>query len=263
MRNLIIRTTTTGQTMVILQVAADKPEIITPLLENLADSISITSLNYVVNNKKNETFHDLEVVNFSGKSYIEESMSVYGSDEKLTFRIGPKSFYQTNSKGAEHLYEKVIQFADIKDNEVVYDLYTGTGTIANYVAHKAKKVIGLEYVPEAIEDANVNSKINNISNTEFFAGDIKDLLTDSFVSQHDQPDVIITDPPRAGMHPSVVEMLNQVKASRIVYVSCNPATQARDISLLDELYEVVEFQPVDMFPHTHHVENIVLLKLRK
>ena len=262
LRNLIIRTTTTGQTMVILQIAADKPEIITPLLENLAESISIYSLNYVVNNKKNETFNDLEVVNFSGKPFIEESMSINGSDAKLTFRIGPKSFYQTNSQGAERLYQKVLEFAKIEDNEIVYDLYTGTGTIANYVAHKAKKVVGLEYVPEAIDDAKVNSEINDITNTDFFAGDIKDLLTESFINEQGQPDVIITDPPRAGMHPSVVEMLNQVKASRIVYVSCNPATQARDISLLDELYEVVEFQPVDMFPHTHHVENIVLLKKR-
>ena len=262
LRNLIIRTTTTNQTMVILQVALDQPDIITPLLENLQDSFNIASLNYVVNNKGNETFHDLEVVNFAGKPYIEEVMNIEGSEGKLTFRIGPKSFYQTNSRSAEKLYHKVSQLAQINDDEIVYDLYTGTGTIANYVAHEAKKVIGLEYVPEAIEDAKVNSDINNIVNTEFFAGDIKDLLTASFITENGAPNVIITDPPRGGMHPSVVEMLKQVKASRIVYVSCNPATQARDLTLLDELYEVIEFQPVDMFPHTHHVENVVLLKLR-
>jgi 23S rRNA (uracil1939-C5)-methyltransferase len=216
----------------------------------------------VVNNKGNDTFNDLEVINFAGKPYIEETMAIEGSETLLTFRIGPKSFYQTNSKQAEHLYQKVKSLAQIKNDEIVYDLYTGTGTIANYVAHLAKKVVGLEYVPEAIEDAKVNSEINNIDNTDFVAGDMKDLLTEHFIAQHGQPDIIITDPPRAGMHPAVVEMLNIVKANRIVYVSCNPATQARDIALLSELYKVETFQPVDMFPHTHHVENIVLLKLK-
>ena len=262
LRNLIIRTTTTEQTMVILQITEDKPEIIEPLLNELNKSFDVTSLNYVVNNKGNDTFNDLEVVNFAGKTFIEETMAIDGSEAPLTFRIGPKSFYQTNSKQAERMYQKVKTLAEIKDNEIVYDLYTGTGTIANYVAHEAKKVVGLEYVPEAIEDAKVNSEINNISNTEFYAGDIKDLLTEHFINEHGRPDIIITDPPRAGMHPSVVDMLNLVKASRIVYVSCNPATQARDISLLSEHYKVEGFQPVDMFPHTHHVENIVLLKLK-
>jgi 23S rRNA (uracil1939-C5)-methyltransferase len=262
LRNLIIRTTTTGQTMVILQVAENRLEIINPLLTEMNNAFTITSLNYVVNSKKNDTFHDLEVVNFAGKPFIEETMAVEDSNTSLTFRIGPKSFYQTNSKQAERLYQKVKSLAQIKKNEIVYDLYTGTGTIANYIAHLAQKVIGLEYVPESIEDAKVNAEINNIYNAEFFAGDIKDLLTEHFINQHGQPDVIITDPPRAGMHPSVVEMLNLVKANRIVYVSCNPATQARDISALSELYKVEAFQPVDMFPHTHHVENIVLLKLR-
>jgi 23S rRNA (uracil1939-C5)-methyltransferase len=262
LRNLIIRTTTTGQTMVILQVAENRLEIINPLLTEMNNAFTITSLNYVVNSKKNDTFHDLEVVNFAGKPFIEETMAVEDSNTSLTFRIGPKSFYQTNSKQAERLYQKVKSLAQIKKNEIVYDLYTGTGTIANYIAHLAQKVIGLEYVPESIEDAKVNAEINNIYNAEFFAGDIKDLLTEHFINQHGQPDVIITDPPRAGMHPSVVEMLNLVKANRIVYVSCNPATQARDISALSDLYKVEAFQPVDMFPHTHHVENIVLLKLR-
>ena len=262
LRNLIIRTTTTEQTMVILQVTENRPEIIEPLLTALNKSFAVTSLNYVINNKKNDTFNDLEVVNFAGKPFIEETMAIEGSEVPLTFRIGPKSFYQTNSKQAERLYHKVELLAEIKKDEIVYDLYTGTGTIANYVAHLAKKVVGLEYVPESIEDAKVNSAINNIDNTEFAAGDIKDLLTEHFINEHGQPDIIITDPPRAGMHPSVVEMLNLVKASRIVYVSCNPATQARDIALLSELYKVDAFQPVDMFPHTHHVENIVLLKLK-
>jgi len=262
LRNLIIRTTTTEQTMVILQVAENQPDIIETMLSALNKTFAPKSLNYVINNKKNDTFNDLEVVNFAGDSFIEETMAIEESDSFLTFRIGPKSFYQTNSKQAERLYSKVNDLAKIKDNEIVYDLYTGTGTIANYLAHRAKKVIGLEYVPEAIEDAKINSKINNIHNTDFFAGDIKDLLTPGFIDSHGQPEVIITDPPRAGMHPSVVDMLNKVKANRIVYVSCNPATQARDISVLSELYKVEAFQPVDMFPHTHHVENIVLLKLK-
>ncbi|MEN8248869.1 MAG: 23S rRNA (uracil(1939)-C(5))-methyltransferase RlmD [Bacteroidota bacterium] len=262
LRNLIIRTSTLGQTMVILQVHEDKPELTEPLLSKLNDDFDITSLNYVVNTKKNETFSDLEIINFSGKPFIEEKMSLNGTKESLTFRIGPKSFYQTNSKQAEQLYRRVSELAQIKADDTVYDLYTGTGTIANFIAHQAQKVVGLEYVPEAIEDAKVNSEINNITNTEFFAGDIKDLLNRDFIDNHGKPDVIITDPPRAGMHPSVVRMLNEVKANKIVYVSCNPATQARDISELSELYNVVEFQPVDMFPHTHHVENIVLLNLK-
>jgi 23S rRNA (uracil1939-C5)-methyltransferase len=262
LRNLIIRTTTTGQTMVILQITENKPEIIKPLLNELNKSFAVTSLNYVINSKMNDTFNDLEVVNFAGTPFIEEKMVVEGSETALRFRIGAKSFYQTNSKQAEKLYHKVTELAQIENSDVVYDLYTGTGTIANYVSHLAKKVVGLEYVPEAIEDAKVNSEINKIDNTEFFAGDIKDLLTEHFINQHGKPDLIITDPPRAGMHTSVVDMLNLVKASKIVYVSCNPATQARDISLLSELYKVEAFQPIDMFPHTHHVENIVLLKLK-
>lgn len=262
LRNLIVRTSTLGQTMVILQVFEDRPETTKTLLKELNKEFDITSLNYVVNPKKNETFSDLDIINLSGQPFIEEKMTIPSSEQQLTFRIGPKSFYQTNSRQAEQLYKKVFDLAQIRANDIVYDLYTGTGTIANYVAHKAQKVVGLEYVPEAIEDARVNSAINNITNTDFFAGDIKDLLTSSFIEKQGQPDVIITDPPRAGMHPSVVRMLNEVKAKRIVYVSCNPATQARDIAELSELYNVIEFQPVDMFPHTHHVENVVLLNLK-
>ena len=261
LRNLVIRTTTTGQVMVVLQVAEDRPETIKPLLDELNQAFTITSLNYVINSKKNDTFQDLEVINFAGLPYIEEQMQVNGN-RTLTFRIGPKSFYQTNSRQAERLYHRVAELAEIGENKIVYDLYTGTGTIANFVAWQAQKVIGLEYVPEAIEDAKINARINNIDNTSFFAGDIKDLLTEEFIDRHGQPQVIITDPPRAGMHPAVVEMLARVKASRLVYVSCNPATQARDIALLADLYEIVTLQPVDMFPHTHHVENIVLLKLK-
>jgi len=261
LRNLVIRTSTTGQVMVILQVAADQPEITEPLLHELTKAFDITSLNYVINNKRNDTFNDLEVINFAGKPYIEEEMHPAGRPA-LTFRIGPKSFYQTNSRQAERLYHRVMELARITREDIVYDLYTGTGTIANFVAHQAKKVAGLEYVPEAIEDAKINARINTLDNTAFFAGDIKDLLTDSFLNEHGRPQVIITDPPRAGMHPAVVAKLREVKASRIVYVSCNPATQARDIALLADTYAVVALQPVDMFPHTHHVENIVLLKLK-
>jgi len=262
LRNLIIRTATTGQSMIILQVAGNKPELVEPLLNKLIKHFDITSVNYVINTKKNETFHDLEVVNYADKAFIEETMLIKGSEQKLTFRIGPKSFYQTNSKQAEKLYEIVLEMANISKDDVVYDLYTGTGTIANYLAHKAKKVVGLEYVPESIADAKVNAEINNIDNTEFYAGDIKDLLSHEFTNEHESPEVIITDPPRAGMHPSVLKMLLEIKAKKIVYVSCNPATQARDISILDELYKVIELQPVDMFPHTHHVENVTLLELR-
>lgn len=265
LRILIIRTATSGQNMVILQVALDKPEWLHPLLDALiAEFPEITSLNYVINNKRNETFHDLPVHNYAGKPFIEEFMTIEESaSEKLTFQIGPKSFYQTNSLQAYELYKVARSFAELTGNELVYDLYTGTGTIANFVAHQAKKVIGLEYVEAAIEDAKVNSLINNITNTDFYAGDIKDLLDEAFINKHGKPDVIITDPPRAGMHPDVINMLLQVEAKRIVYVSCNPATQARDLALLNEKYNVLKLQPVDMFPQTHHVENIALLGLRK
>jgi 23S rRNA (uracil1939-C5)-methyltransferase len=227
------------------------------LLQHMADSFpEITSLLYIINNKCNDTITDRDVFVFKGNDYIYEEM------EGLKFKIGPKSFYQTNSEQAYNLYKITRNFAQLTGNELVYDLYTGTGTIANFVASKAKQVIGIEYVPEAIEDAKVNADINGIKNTLFFAGDMKDMLTQDFINQYGRPDVIITDPPRAGMHQDVVDVILFAEPQRIVYVSCNPATQARDLALLDEKYKVTAVQPVDMFPHTHHVENVVLLEKR-
>ena len=217
----------------------------------------ITSLMYVINEKMNDTITDQEVICFHGNDHIFEQM------EDLKFKIGPKSFYQTNSEQAYNLYSKTRELAGLTGQETVYDLYTGTGTIANFVARQARKVIGIEYVPEAIEDAKVNSAINHIDNTIFYAGDMKDVLNASFISKHGQPDIIITDPPRAGMHPDVVQTILQASPERIVYVSCNSATQARDLQMMDSAYEVIAVQPVDMFPHTHHVENIVLLRKRE
>ena len=255
-RNLIIRTSSTGEIMVIVQFGRWEDSIL-GLMNYIKEQFpEITSLQYIINEKLNETYHDQEVVLFNGREYIEEEM------EGLRFRIGPKSFYQTNSQQAYTLYKVAREFAGLDGSQVVYDLYTGTGTIANFVARQAKKVVGIEYVPEAIEDAKVNSAVNGIDNTIFFAGDMKDMLTPDFVAQHGQPDVVITDPPRAGMHPDVIQTLLQVAPERIVYVSCNPATQARDLQLMDAQYKVAEVQPVDMFPHTHHVENVVLLEKR-
>lgn len=260
LRNMIIRTSTTGELMMILISKIEKEEemnLFHKLLQFVADTFpEITSLMYVVNNKCNDTITDLEVHTFKGNNYIYEEM------EGLKFKIGPKSFYQTNSDQAYNLYKIAREFAGLTGNELVYDLYTGTGTIANFVAGKARQVIGIEYVPEAIEDAVVNSELNGISNTLFFAGDMKDILTQEFIEQYGRPDVIITDPPRAGMHQDVIDVLLFAAPERIVYVSCNPATQARDLSLLDGSYKVTAVQPVDMFPHTHHVENVVLLEKR-
>ncbi len=256
LRNLIVRTTL-GQTMVIIQVFEPQMEAIDSLMDFLKSEFpEITSLNYIINQKKNETFFDQEVVCVHGTEYIEEKLG------DLTFRIGPKSFFQTNSTQAERLYQIATDMAELTGNELVYDLYTGTGTIANYIAKKVKKVVGVEYVPEAIEDAKVNSEINGISNTAFFAGDMKDVLNDAFVSENGQPDVMIVDPPRAGMHIDVVETIVRIRPDRLVYVSCNPATQARDLEFLAEGYTVEKIQPVDMFPHTHHVENVILLKAK-
>ncbi|MBQ8602016.1 MAG: 23S rRNA (uracil(1939)-C(5))-methyltransferase RlmD [Bacteroides sp.] len=258
LRNLMIRTSSTGELMVLLQVriSADKDlEQTKELLAHVADKFpQITSLLYVVNNKQNDTINDLDVVVFKGNDHIFEEM------EGLRFKVGPKSFYQTNSEQAYNLYKVARNFAQLTGNELVYDLYTGTGTIANFVSHQAKKVIGIEYVPEAIEDAKVNSAINGITNTLFYAGDMKDMLTQDFINEHGRPDVIITDPPRAGMHNDVIDVILFAEPKRIVYVSCNPATQARDLQLLDAKYKVIAVQPVDMFPHTHHVENVVLLE---
>ena len=257
LRNLIIRTSTTNELMVIVVFYKNDQEDINKLLDHLADKFpTITSLMYIVNSKANDSITDQEVILFKGNDHIFQQM------EDLKFKIGPKSFYQTNSEQAYNLYKIAREFASLSGQETVYDLYTGTGTIANFVAKNAIKVIGIEYVPEAIEDAKVNSTLNDIANTEFFAGDMKDILTTSFINEHGKPDIIITDPPRAGMHPDVVRSIVNANPQKIVYVSCNPATQARDISLLDENYKITKVQPVDMFPHTFHVENIVLLEHR-
>lgn len=257
LRNLIIRTTSTDQSMVIVQFGENDPEGIQKVMAHLhAKFPDITSLLYVINTKGNETFHDLELVTFAGQAYIEEEM------EGLKFRIGPKSFYQTNSEQAYELYKVARDFAGLTGDEVVYDLYTGTGTIANFVAKQAKQVIGIEYVAAAIEDAKLNSEINGLDNTLFYAGDMKDMLNEEFIANHAAPDLIITDPPRAGMDEKVVQMLLRLNAPKIVYVSCNPATQARDVALLSEKYKVEKVQPVDMFPQTYHVENVVLLTLK-
>lgn len=258
LRTVMIRTASTSEKMAVIVVGEEAPELYLPLLDAVAEEFKteLTSLMYVVNLKVNDTIADQEVKLHSGKPYIEEEM------EGLRFRIGPKSFYQTNSAQAYELYKVAREMAALTGNELVYDLYTGTGTIANFVARKASKVIGIEYVPEAIEDAKLNSAVNGITNTLFYAGDMKDVLTDEFIAAHGHPDVMIIDPPRAGMHGDVVEVIKRCKPERIVYVSCNPATQARDLALLDDLYSVFKVQPVDMFPHTAHVENVVGLNLR-
>lgn len=260
LRNMMVRTSSTGELMVLLQCKiTNEGELakMKELLQYVADSFpEITSLLYVINNKCNDTIGDLDVEVFKGKDHIFEVM------ENLRFKIGPKSFYQTNSEQAYELYKVARTFAGLTGEELVYDLYTGTGTIANFVARQAKKVVGIEYVPEAIEDAKVNSEINGITNTLFYAGDMKDILTQDFINEHGRPDVIITDPPRVGMHNDVIDVILFAEPKRIVYVSCNPATQARDLQLLDVKYKVTAVQPVDMFPHTHHVENVVLLEKR-
>ena len=260
LRDMMIRNSNTGEWMLVFQFHYDEEgdeQRALELMQQVADKFpQITSLMYVDNQKGNDTINDLDLILFKGNDHIFELM------EDLKFKVGPKSFYQTNTEQAYHLYCVAREFANLTGNELVYDLYTGTGTIANFVAHKAKKVIGIEYVPEAIEDAKVNSQINNIENTLFYAGDMKDILTNDFIAQHGRPDVIITDPPRAGMHPDVVNVILNAAPNRIVYVSCNPATQARDLQLMDDHYKVAAVQPVDMFPHTPHVENVVLLEKR-
>jgi len=257
LRNLIVRTSSTGEVMVIVVFAFVDQEEINKLMAFVEESFpEITSLLYIVNQKKNDTIFDQEVIAWRGPEYIMEEM------DGIKFRIGPKSFYQTNSMQAKRLYEVARDFAGFKGDELVYDLYTGAGTIANFIAGSVREVVGIEYVPSAIEDAKINAAINNIANTKFYAGDMKDELSPEFISKHGKPDVIITDPPRAGMHPDVVNRLMEIEAPKIVYVSCNAATQARDLLVLKEKYEVVKIQPVDMFPHTQHVENVVLLVLR-
>ncbi len=257
LRNIIIRSTSTGEWMLIVSFHYEDKPAIEKLLNHLSEKFpQITSLNFVINSKKNDTISDLDIKVFKGNDSIYETM------EGLKFKIGPKSFYQTNSEQAYQLYKVTRDFAGITASDIVYDLYTGTGTIANFVAHQAKKVVGVEYVPAAIEDAKINSELNGITNTSFYAGDLKDILNNDFVNENGKPDIIITDPPRAGMHEDVTKKILEIEPKRIVYVSCNPSTQARDLQLLDAKYKVINVQPVDMFPQTHHVENVVLLELR-
>lgn len=257
LRTLMIRIASTGEIMVVISFGEDDKTSIEMVMRAVSERFpQITSLQYVINTKVNDTIGDLEIITYRGTPYIVEQM------EGLKSRVGPKSFYQTNSKQAYNLYKAAREAAELTDTDLVYDLYTGTGTIACFVARCCRHVIGIEYVPEAIEDAKVNASINNLENTEFYAGDMKDVLTHDFISTHGRPDVIIVDPPRAGMHEDVVKVIMDASPRRIVYVSCNPATQARDLAMLDNMYKIDAVQPVDMFPHTHHVENIVKLSLR-
>lgn len=257
MRGVVIRTSSTGEGMIIVVFAQDERETIEAVMEHLKEQFpEIVSFMYVINDKQNDSIGDLDHLLYSGRDHIFEEM------EGLSFKVGAKSFYQTNSEQAYSLYKVAREFAEIQPADTVYDLYTGIGTIANFVAKGAKRVIGIEYVPEAIEDAKYNSKLNDIENCRFFAGDMKDVLSDEFIEEQGHPDVIILDPPRAGIHPDVAETILRAAPERIVYVSCNPATQARDIALLDEQYRVTRVKPVDMFPHTHHVENVVRLEKR-
>ena len=260
LRNLVLRNNEAGQWMVILIVADNRPDDLMPLLTAIRDTFpQITSLHYIVNAKMNDSYADLDTHLFSGEPCLEERMQTFRGDSYLRFRINPKSFYQTNSAQAQRLYSFVAEFADLQPSDTVYDLYTGTGTIAQFIAPMCKRVVGIEYVKEAIDDAKLNAALNNLDNTEFFAGDMADILTDEFISLHGRPDVVITDPPRAGMHEKVVRQLLAVAPRKIVYVSCNPATQARDLQLLSDRYDVARIQPVDMFPHTQHVENVAEL----
>jgi 23S rRNA (uracil1939-C5)-methyltransferase len=258
LRTLIIRTSSTGEIMIIVSFFKNDLEKIHPLLDAVSKKFpEISSINYVVNEKQNDTVSDLEFIRYKGKDHIIEQMG------EIIFKVSPKSFYQTNSKQAYNLYSIVKEFANLKKTDIVYDLYTGTGTIANFLANNVCKVIGVEYVEESIQDAIVNSEINGIKNTKFYSGDIKEVLSNSFFIENGKPDVLIFDPPRAGLHTKVIDKVLETEADRIVYVSCNIATQARDISLLFEKYDVIKIQPVDMFPHTHHIENVILLKKRE
>ena len=257
MRNLTIRCTSTGEWMVIVSFHEDQPDNRKLLMDQIVTKFPfLTSLVYVINPKQNDTINDLEVFTWYGRDHIFEEM------EGLRFKISPKSFFQTNTQQVHKLYRVVMDFAGLTGSEIVYDLYTGTGTIAQFVAAKASKVVGIEYVPEAIEDAKVNAALNGIHNVSFFTGDIRDTLTAGFMEMHGKPDVIILDPPRAGVHEDVISAIRLAAPQHIVYVSCNPSTQARDLSLLSDLYTMEAVQPVDMFPHTHHVENVVRLGLR-
>ena len=258
MRTMVIRTASTGEVMVIVVFNENDKERIDALMSHLKEQFpEITSLIYMINEKWNDSLGDREPICFAGKDHIIEEM------EGLQFKVGPKSFYQTNSEQAYELYKVTREFAELKAEDTLYDLYTGTGTIANFCARHAKRVVGVEYVPEAIEDAVINSRINGIENTTFYAGDMKDVLSDEFVNRNGRPDVIILDPPRAGVDERVLEVIKRAAPERMVYVSCNPSTQARDLALLNDMYEILAVQPVDMFPHTHHVENVVKLRRRE
>ncbi|MDI9536181.1 MAG: 23S rRNA (uracil(1939)-C(5))-methyltransferase RlmD [Bacteroidota bacterium] len=255
MRNLMIRTSSLGEIMVVVIFNRDEKQLIEAVMKFLDEEFpNLTSLQYVVNTKFNDSIYDQDLICYKGRSYILEDL------DGLKFRIGPKSFFQTNTEQALVLYIKTVEFADIKADELIYDLYTGTGTIANFIAKKCKKVVGIDSVPEAIDDAKKNSELNNIDNAVFYAGDMKDLLNSEFIEKNGKPDTIILDPPRAGVHENVINIMREISAKKIVYVSCNPASQARDISMLSDMYNVVEVQALDMFPHTHHVENIVLME---
>ena len=257
LRTIMLRISSTGEIMVVIQFFKEDKEKREGLLNALSEKFpKITSLQYVINSKGNDTLYDQNIILFKGKDHIFEEM------EGLKFKIGPKSFYQTNSTQAYELYKITRDFANLSGNEVVYDFYTGTGTIAQFVSKEAKKVIGVESVPEAIADAKLNAQFNNIKNVEFYAGDMKDVFNDQFIAKHGQPDVIITDPPRDGMHKNVVAKILEISPKRIVYVSCNSATQARDLALMKDNYNIIKTQAVDMFPQTHHVENVVLLELK-
>jgi 23S rRNA (uracil1939-C5)-methyltransferase len=258
LRNVIIRTANSGDIMVIVQFGAKDDEAIEKVMQYMHKTHpEITSLNYIINLKGNDSYQDQEVIHYAGEKTIRETM------EDLTFLVGPKSFYQTNSAQAYTLFDITREYAGLTGNESVYDLYTGTGTIANFVARRAKKVVGVEYVEAAVADARINSQINGITNTSFYAGDMRHIMNEGFLQKHGRPDVIITDPPRAGMDQPVVETILKAAPDRIVYVSCNTATQARDLALMPNDYAVVKVQPIDMFPNTHHVENIALLEKRK
>lgn len=255
LRNLIIRNTSTGKVMVLVIFYLDEKERISGLLDFLASEFpQICSIFYIINTKRNDSLADQVPVLYKGEDHLLEEI------EGFKFRIGPKSFYQTNTKQSLRLYKVAKKFASLTGAEIVYDLYTGTGTIANFIADSAKKVIGIEYIDEAVKDAAINSGINNIKNTKFFTGDIRSLLDDQFITENGKPDVIITDPPRAGMHEDVVNQIINASPGKVIYISCNPSTQSRDINLMSEYYRVTRFQPVDMFPHTHHVENVILLE---
>lgn len=257
LRNMVVRTASNGDVMLIMVFAYDDAATRTPLLDSLlAKFPQISSLHYVINGKRNDSISDLECIKYAGDDCIYDDM------EGIKFRIGPKSFYQTNSKQAYRLYSVVRDFANLNGDEVLYDLYTGTGTIGLFLSGRAKKVIGIEYVKEAIDDAKINAAYNGITNSHFYAGDMKDMLTGSFIEENGHPDIVVLDPPRAGIHPDVAKVLLEAAPKRMVYVSCNPASQARDLAILSEKYRITAVRPVDMFPHTHHVENVVALELK-